>query len=204
VIRGHTAGTSARYIRPPYGLAGSPRCQLARTTDGWRPCRHRTRRAQDHRKRPAARVFDARLVLSIPLDDWAKPALGPNRVRRVSDRVAPDAERLARFAERINHSSRPALVFGPEVDRSGGWDSVRRGCTRRCTARRPSPTEFLPGGSPLFQGKPADDHRRRQRAADRPYLPEGTELLHVTCDPDTAYAASGENLLGEKADEPGN
>jgi benzoylformate decarboxylase len=31
-----------------------------------------------------------------------------------------------------------------------------------------------------------------------PYLPEGTELLHVTCDPDTAaYAATGNSLLGD-------
>jgi len=31
-----------------------------------------------------------------------------------------------------------------------------------------------------------------------PYLPEGTELLHVTCDPDSAaYAAAGDSLLGD-------
>ena len=41
---------------------------------------------------PAGPVF-----LSIPLDDWEKPALGPAVVRTVSHRVSPDAERLARF-----------------------------------------------------------------------------------------------------------
>jgi benzoylformate decarboxylase len=31
-----------------------------------------------------------------------------------------------------------------------------------------------------------------------PYLPDGTELLHVTCDPDTAaYAAAGDSALGD-------
>jgi benzoylformate decarboxylase len=31
-----------------------------------------------------------------------------------------------------------------------------------------------------------------------PYLPEGTELLHVTGDPDTAaYAAAGDSMLGD-------
>ena len=46
---------------------------------------------------PAGPVF-----LSIPLDDWEKPALGPAVVRTVSHRVAPDTERLRGFAERIN------------------------------------------------------------------------------------------------------
>jgi benzoylformate decarboxylase len=31
-----------------------------------------------------------------------------------------------------------------------------------------------------------------------PWLPEGTEVLHVTCDPDTAaYAASGDSMLAD-------
>jgi benzoylformate decarboxylase len=42
---------------------------------------------------PAGPVF-----LSIPLDDWNKPALGPAVVRSVSTRVQPDAERLRAFA----------------------------------------------------------------------------------------------------------
>ena len=68
---------------------------------------------------PAGPVY-----LSIPLDDWEKPALGPAVVRSASQRSAPDAERLADFAERINRAQRPVLVFGPEVDRSGGWDAA--------------------------------------------------------------------------------
>src|SRR6202012_12293 len=66
---------------------------------------------------PAGPVF-----LSIPLDDWEKPALGPAVIRTVSHRVAPDPDRLHSFAQRINAAKRPALVFGPEVDRSGAWD----------------------------------------------------------------------------------
>src|SRR5882757_7758188 len=67
---------------------------------------------------PAGPVF-----LSIPLDDWEKPALGPAVVRTVSQRVSPDTERLRSFADRINRAQRPMLVYGPEVDRSGAWDS---------------------------------------------------------------------------------
>src|SRR5689334_17005545 len=66
---------------------------------------------------PAGPVF-----LSIPLDDWEKPALGPAVVRTVSRRVGPDVSRLHEFAERINAANRPMLVFGPEVDRGDAWE----------------------------------------------------------------------------------
>src|ERR1700754_2074299 len=68
---------------------------------------------------PAGPVF-----LSIPLDDWEKPALGPAVVRTVSQRVSPDVQRLREFATRINAAQRPLLVFGPEIDRSGAWDAA--------------------------------------------------------------------------------
>lgn len=55
------------------------------------------------------------VFLSIPLDDWSKPALGPAVVRTVSHRVAPDIERLRTFADRINRAQRPLLLLGPEV-----------------------------------------------------------------------------------------
>ena len=67
---------------------------------------------------PAGPVF-----LSIPLDDWDKPALGTAVLRTVSHRVSPDTDRLHSFADRINSAKRPLLVFGPEVDRSGAWEA---------------------------------------------------------------------------------
>jgi benzoylformate decarboxylase len=78
---------------------------------------------------PAGPVF-----LSIPLDDWNKPALGPAVVRTVSDRTAPEEARLREFAARISRAQRPVLVFGPEVDRRGGWDAGVRS-PRRCEPR---------------------------------------------------------------------
>src|SRR5689334_22269127 len=45
---------------------------------------------------PAGPVF-----LSIPLDDWYKPALGPAVVRTVSTGIEPDSARLRMFADRI-------------------------------------------------------------------------------------------------------
>lgn len=64
------------------------------------------------------------VYLSIPLDDWKRPLSGFTRIRTVSDRVVPDTQRLQTFADRISAGRRPALVFGPEADRSDGWDQA--------------------------------------------------------------------------------
>lgn len=165
---------------------------------------------------PAGPVF-----LSIPLDDWAKPALGPAKIRGVSHRVAPDAERLASFAERINNSRNPALVLGPEVDRAGGWDSaVALAEKLRVAVYNPPLADRVsfPEDHPLFQGtlpmtipgvsKRLEGHDlvvvigapvfRYYPFLPGQWLPDGTEVLHVTCDPDTAaYAASGDSMLGD-------
>jgi benzoylformate decarboxylase len=165
---------------------------------------------------PAGPVF-----LSIPLDDWAKPSLGPARIREVSRRVAPDADRLASFAERINKSRNPALVLGPEVDRAGGWDAAITLAEKlRVPVYNPPLADRVsfPEDHPLFQGTlPMTIAGVSERLAGHdlvvvigapvfryypfipgPYLPEGTELLHVTCDPDTAaYAAAGDSALGD-------
>ena len=165
---------------------------------------------------PAGPVF-----LSIPLDDWEKPALGPAVVRTVSHRVSPDAQRLRGFADRINRSQRPMLVFGPEVDRSGAWDAGVAFADKV--------------GAPVYSGPLPDrasfpeDHRLYQgqlpmtiagvtevmRGHDLvvvvgaqvfryypyvagEYLPEGTELLQITADPGLAGAAPvGDSLLGD-------
>jgi benzoylformate decarboxylase len=166
---------------------------------------------------PAGPVF-----LSIPLDDWAKPALGPAPVREFSTRVAPEAARLAQFARRIDESTRPALVFGPEVDRSGGWDSaVALAEKLQAPVYGSSPLTdrvSFPEDHPLYQGNlPMTIAGVSQQLAGHdlvvvigaavfryypyvpgPVLPEGTELLHVTGDPSTAaYAAAGNSLVGD-------
>src|SRR6202046_1446207 len=65
---------------------------------------------------PAGPVY-----VSIPLDDWDKTALGPADVRTVSDRIGPDPERLSEFADRINGSKSPVLVYGAEIEKAGAW-----------------------------------------------------------------------------------
>src|ERR1700721_2713722 len=67
---------------------------------------------------PAGPVY-----VSIPLDDWDQPALGEAVVRSVSTRYSPDPERIAQFAEKIRKSKNPVLLYGPEIERAGGWDA---------------------------------------------------------------------------------
>jgi benzoylformate decarboxylase len=165
---------------------------------------------------PAGPVY-----LSIPLDDWEKPALGPAVVRSASQRSAPDAERLADFAERINRAQRPVLVFGPEVDRSGGWDAAVELAEKvhAPVYSGPLPDRIsFPENHPLYQGllpMTIAEVTETLRGHDLvvvigaqvfryypyvpgEYLPEGTELLQITADPFQAGAAQvGDSLLSD-------
>ncbi|MDX2849574.1 benzoylformate decarboxylase [Actinacidiphila glaucinigra] len=165
---------------------------------------------------PSGPVF-----LSIPLDDWNRPLSGPAVLRDVSTAYAPDPARLRHFAARITASRRPALVFGPEVDRSGGWHAAV------ALAERLNAAVYSP---PLAdRASFREDHRLYrgplgmsvravgERLAGHdlvvvvgaevfryyPYvpgdiLPQGTELLHITSDPAVAAAARvGDSLLGD-------
>ena len=165
---------------------------------------------------PAGPVY-----LSIPLDDWEKPALGPAVIRTVSHRVSPDAERLREFADRINHAKLPLLVFGPEVDRSGAWDAGVAFAEKVGAPVYGSPLPdrvSFPEDHRLYQGPlpmtiagvteilrghdlvvviGAQVFRYYPYVAGE-YLPKGTELLQITADPALAGAAPvGDSLLGD-------
>ena len=161
------------------------------------------------------------VFLSIPLDDWQKPALGPAVVRTVSQRIAPDAERLREFADRINRAERPLLVLGPEVDRAGGWDAgiafaEKLGAPVRGSAL--TDRVSFPENHPLYAGPMpmtiaevnqvmhghdlvivigAQVFRYYPYVAGE-YLPEGTDLIQITVDPHLASVAPvGDSLLGD-------
>jgi benzoylformate decarboxylase len=165
---------------------------------------------------PAGPVY-----LSIPLDDWDKPALGPAVVRTVSHRVAPDAARLREFADRINRAQRPLLVFGPEVDRSGGWDAAVAFAEKVGAPVHSGPLPdraSFPENHPQYRGMlpltiagvsevvrghdlvvviGAQVFRYYPYVAGE-YLPEGSELLHITADPALAAAAPvGDSLISD-------
>jgi benzoylformate decarboxylase len=165
---------------------------------------------------PAGPVY-----VSIPLDDWDRPALGSAVVRTVSTRFAPDGHRLREFAKRISASKRLALVYGQEIERSGGWDAgvalaerLRAAVFHAPNTERPS----FPETHPLFQGTlpiamgPLSDRLKGFDLAvvvgapvfryypyiAGPVLPPGCELLQITNDPsDAAGALVGDSLLGD-------
>ncbi|MGW6155837.1 benzoylformate decarboxylase [Streptomyces sp. NPDC055144] len=167
---------------------------------------------------PAGPVY-----LSIAMDDWKRPLSGFTRIRTVTDRVAPDAQRLRLFADRISASRRPALVFGPEVDRSGGWDAAVALAEKLRASVYGAPLldrASFPEDHPLFGGplgmsvKTVGDRLaghdlvvvvgaevfRYYPYVPGDYLPEGTELLQITSDPGVAAAARvGDSLLGDPA-----
>jgi benzoylformate decarboxylase len=165
---------------------------------------------------PAGPVF-----LSIPLDDWEKPALGPAVIRTVSERVSPHTDRLREFGDRINRAQRPLLVLGPEVDRGGAWAAgvafaEKLGAPVYGT---PLPDRIsFPEDHALYQGQlpmtiagiaeKLQGHDlaivigaqvfRYYPYVPGDYLPDGTELLQITADPGLAGAAPvGDSLLGD-------
>jgi benzoylformate decarboxylase len=161
------------------------------------------------------------VYLSIPMDDWQQPLAGRARLRVVSDRVVPDPARLRLFADRISASRRPALVFGPEVDRCGGWDAAIALAEKLRASVYGAPLldrASFPEDHPLFCGplgmsvKTISDRLSGHDLAvvigaevfryypyvPGDYLPHGTELLQITANPEVAAAARvGDSLLGD-------
>jgi benzoylformate decarboxylase len=165
---------------------------------------------------PAGPVY-----LSIPLDDWDKPALGPAVVRTLSRRVSPDIARLREFAKRVDAARNPMVVFGPEVDRTGAWDAGVAFAEKVGAPVYASPLSdrvSFPEDHRLYRGLlpmtiagatavmrehdlviviGAQVFRYYPYVAGE-YLPEGTDLLQVTADPEVAGAAPvGDSVLGD-------
>ena len=165
---------------------------------------------------PAGPVF-----LSLPMDDWDRPADPPPQVRSVATRYAPDPERLREFAAVLAGSRSPALVLGAAVDRANAW-SAAVALAERLAAPvwcAPAPERAVfPEDHPHFRGvlpyaigplgKALDGHDtvlvvggpvfRYYPHVPGDYLPADARLLHVTDDPDeSARAPVGESVLGD-------
>ena len=167
--------------------------------------------------------------LSIPMDDWGaevdEEAVRHQGTRAVTGATQPGPDALARLAERLRRAERPALVAGPEIDASGGWEAAIRLAELQRLAVYATPA---PGGGrigfpedhPLFQGilPPAVLPVGEMLAAHDlvlavgtsvfPYYPnvpgpllaEGTSLVAVTSDPDeAARAPMGDAILADPA-----
>src|SRR3984957_4413042 len=165
---------------------------------------------------PAGPVY-----VSIPLDDWDQPALGEAIVRTASSRCSPDPERLALFAQRIQKSKNPVLLYGPEIERAGGWGAGIKFAERLKAPVYMTPLSekaSFPQTHPQFRGMvpiAIGPLSKKLRGHDLiivigaqvfryypfiagDHLPQGAELLQVTNDPwDAAAAVAGDSLLSD-------
>ena len=165
---------------------------------------------------PAGPVF-----LSLPMDDFDKPALGSAVARTQSQRVGPDPNRLQEFARQISEAKSPVLVLGAALDRSDGWDAAQR-LSEQLNVPVWTPPEsertVFSEEHPLFQGflpfaiRPLSDKLkghdlvvvigapvfRYYPFVPGDYLPTGARLLHITDDPaEAARAPVGDSLLAD-------
>ena len=167
---------------------------------------------------PAGPVF-----LSVPMDDWEKSAERETPVRQVSARMAPDPETLSEAAQALSNAENPALVFGPGVDRSLGWDAavalaekLRAPVYAAPAAERAAFPETHPQflGALPFAIKPLGEKLsgydvvlvvgapvfRYYPYVPGEFLPAGLRLIHITDDPaEAARAPVGDSILGDAA-----
>ncbi|MGB8963571.1 MAG: benzoylformate decarboxylase, partial [Pseudonocardiaceae bacterium] len=165
---------------------------------------------------PAGPVF-----LSLPLDDWDKPSIGPTAARTVSRRIAPDRARLTEFASALSEASSPVLIYGAAIDRGDGWSeaiAVAEALGAPVWAAPVSERVSFPENHLLYSGElPAAVGSLKQKLEGHdvalvvgapvfryyfhtpgPYLPNGMRLLHISDDPvETARAPVGDGLLGD-------
>jgi benzoylformate decarboxylase len=167
--------------------------------------------------------------VSIPMDDWLReiePLDYETQIARdVGGRAQPGAERISALARRLRDAERPVFVAGPDVDASGGWDAaVELAESQRLPVWAAPPTNGsrigFPEDHPFFQGllPPAVAPLAQALAGHDlvlvagssvfPYypnipgdfLPEGAELIAITCDPDEAARAPiGDAIVADVA-----
>ena len=163
---------------------------------------------------PAGPVF-----LSIPLDDWDKPASESAVVRSVASQIGPDPVRISDFAEKLSKAKKPALIYGPGIAKGEGWNigiqlAEKLNCHVFCApaSEVPSFPEEHPlyaGGLPFAIGPLSEKLAgydvaivigapvfRYYPYVAGEYIPEGLQLLHITDDPGEAGRAPvGDSLL---------
>jgi benzoylformate decarboxylase len=152
------------------------------------------------------------VLVSVPVDDWDRPA-GEVSAHRVVGAVSGDPDVMAQVADRLVSAREPAFVVGGEVDRDGAFDDVvalaERHGARVYTAPM-SPRCGFPERHPLFGGFLPASHDGIRAALEGhdvvlvigspvfPFhtegavegdtaVPEGTVLVQLTEDP--AHAA---------------
>jgi benzoylformate decarboxylase len=169
---------------------------------------------------PSGPVF-----VSVPLDDWHHDANSDQTAlltsRNVSARPAPPLDLLTTLADRLNSARNPLLVMGNELDTDEGWkagvdlaEKCGAGVYLTIEAARISfPTRhpnFLGTlGTPIavvrkqlaghdlviVLGAPAFRYHAWSPGS---YLPDGTQVVMITADPDQAARAPlGDAIVGD-------
>ena len=166
---------------------------------------------------PAGPVF-----LSIPLDDWDKPALAQEAVvRSVPQRIGYDPVRLQEFATALSNAKNPVLIYGSAIARGEGWDIGIKLAEKLnvpvwaapASERPPFPeTHPLYAGGLPFATKPLSEKLEGHDLAivigapvfryypyvAGSYIPEKLRLLHITDDPiEAGRAPVGDSLLSD-------
>ena len=166
------------------------------------------------------------VFLSLPMDDWeaAPQEYGDELATRdVSGRFAPDPAFVEAVARKLEAARSPVLVIGGENDASGGWEAAVRLAEKQRLPVFAAAIEGragFPEDHPSFQGAlpPALgavgqflEGRDLVIVAGAPVfkyypnvpgemIPAGTELWHVTSDPDEAARAQvGNAAVGDAA-----
>ena len=156
--------------------------------------------------------------VSIPMDDWNAEVddgdVARAIARSVSGRAMADPELIGSLADRLAKAKNPAMVAGPDVDASGAWDAAVALAERQRLPVWATPAPGggrigFPEGHPNFRGTlpPAigplgqmlEGHDLVLTLGTSvfpyypnipgPLLPDGTELVAITSDPDEAARA---------------
>lgn len=166
---------------------------------------------------PAGPVF-----LSIPLDDWDKPALEEQAVvRSIPQRIGYDPARLKEFSEALTAAKNPVLIYGSAIARGKGWDAgikLAEKLNIPVWAAPASERPAFPETHPLYAGglpfaikslsEKLEGHDlalvigapvfRYYPYVAGSYIPEGLRLLHITDDPvEIGRAPVGDSLLSD-------
>src|SRR5579884_2777069 len=196
---------------------------------------HEPPRAQDVPGSIARAIHHATLApsgpafVSIPMDDWEAEADEDRAVharrRVVGGRAVPDPAELAQLASLLESARNPALVAGPDIDASGGWNAAVALAEKQRLAvfaspptassrigfpeRHPNFVGILPMAiGPLAEALEGHDVVLVAGSSVFPYypyvpgplLPDGTSLVLLTSDPDeAARAPMGDALVGDVA-----
>jgi benzoylformate decarboxylase len=152
--------------------------------------------------------------VSIPVDDWERPAAGVI-ARTVGQWLWPDQALIDRIGDRLDRAVRPAFVVGAGVDRNDAWDQAVALAERHQALVWVSPMSSrcsFPERHPLFAGFLPAMRERIVQALDGhdlivvfgapvftyhiegagPHIPPGTELVQLIDDPNVvAWTPAG-------------